>query len=389
MPMSVESTTIVGVTDLFRFAPEQASLRRAQRWLDSIDRNEKVGSKHHIVPVMILKRFANSKGQLFVRHRETGDGGIRNMNDLAVRNFNTAVTKSGEFDSSLETLLSVVEGAAATILHAHLDAESFSRPRPFTADERFKLDTFVSLQAVRGMRGRRSYELMADYSLKLLNQHQLTSDDIENLTIVPHPNEYLKISGQLAERVHETLAERPIVLIKTARPLFIIGDEPVLLLSDGPAPEADVDGFPRVTGPGIDPKNVIQLQSERGIGIANADAVAMPLSPHAALVYGSPGNPGNAHPEKYDGTDADSAAAEINDGVLQQAVSWVAAHPDHPSFSDMTFPTPTPLLRIIDGGTAIGNRTNADTTRRPIRRVRPDDIHNVPEMNASLTSDGE
>lgn len=290
--------TIIGVTDLFRFAPEQASLRQAQQWLDSIDRNEKVGSKHHIVPVMILRRFANSKDQLFVRDRETGDGGIRNVNDLAVRNFNTAVTKTGEFDSSLETLLSVVEGAAATILRAHLDAESFRRPRSFTADERFKLDTFVSLQAVRGMRGRRSYELMADYGLKLLNQHQLSSDDIENLTFVPHPNEYLKISGELAERVHGALTDRPVVLIKTGRPLFIIGDEPVLCLSAGPAPTGDLDGFPRVAGPGIDPKNVIQLRSSRGVGIANADAVAMPLSPYAAFVYGSPGTPGNAPPRE-------------------------------------------------------------------------------------------
>jgi hypothetical protein len=371
------------MNDLFSFTSERGSLRQAQRWLDSIDHSEKVGSKHHIVPAMILRRFANSKGQLSVRDRETGDGGLRSVNDLAVRNFNTVVTKTGELDSSLETLLSVVEGEAASILHAHLDAEPFSRPRPFTADERFKLDTFVSMQNVRGMRNRRTYELATDYSMKLLNEHELTSDDIENLTLVPHPNEYLKMSGQLAERIHEVLAARPLVLVRINRPLFIIGDEPVLLLSDGPVPEADVTGFPRVTGPRINPKDVTQLQSGSGIGIANADTVVMPLSPSAALVYGSPGNPVNAHPERLGDTDADTAAAEINDVVLQRAVSWVAAHPDHPSFSKMDFPPPGPLLRIIDGGTAIGKRTNADTTRRPIRRVRPADIHDIPEMNAS------
>lgn len=376
------------MNDLLRFATEKASVRHAQRWLDSIDRAEKVGSKHHIVPVMTLKRFATSKGQLFVRDRESGLGGLRSVNDLAVRNFNTAVTKTGELDSSLETLLSVIEGAAASVLHAHLDAESFRRPRPFTADERFALDTFVSLQAVRGMRDRRSYELIADYSMKLLHQDQLTADDIENLTLVPHPNEFLKIAGQLAERAHEALAERPMVLVKLDRPLFIIGDEPVLLLSDGHGPDADMDGPPRVSGPGIDPKDVIQLQSGRGIGFANADAVAMPISPRAALVYGAPGNTGNAPPEKFGGADADSTAEEINDGVLQRAVSWVAAHPDHLSFRDMEFPAPVPLLRIIDGGTAIGERTNADTTRRPIRRVRADDIHDVPEMYPPLTPEG-
>jgi hypothetical protein len=378
-----------GVTDLFRFVPEQASLRQAQQWLDSIDRSEKVGSKHHIVPAMILRRFASPKNQIFVRDRETGEGSLRSVSDLAVRDFNTVVTKAGQLDSSLETLLSVVEGAAAAILHAHLDAEAFARPKPFTDDERFKLDTFVSLQAVRGMRDRRSYELIADYSMKLLNQQRLTPDDIENLTLVPHPNEFITISGKLAERVHEVLATRPMLLVKIDRPLFIIGDEPVLPLSDGPLPEADVDGFPRVARPGIDPKDAIQLQSGRGIGIANADVVVMPLSPCAALVYGPPGSPGIAHPEFYDGPDADSAAAEVNEGVLQRAVSWVAAHPEHPGFRDMDFPPPVPLLRIIDGGTAIGKRTNADTTRRPIRRVRPGDVFEVPEMNESLTRDGE
>lgn len=376
------------VTDLFRFTSARASDREALQWLQSIDTTEKVGAKHHIVPMMILRRFSNPKGQLYVRDRASGAGNIRNANDLAVRDFNTVVTKDAKLDSSLESLLSVVEGAAAAVIRSHLDAEAFARPRPFSAEERFKIDTFVAMQSVRGMRQRRAYELIADYGIKLLNQENLTADDIENLSIVPHPNEYIQMSAKLSERAHETLAARPVTLVRIDRPLFIIGDEPVLLLRDDSSmPEASRRGYPELTGPGIEPENVIQLQSGGGLGMGNADAVIMPMSSRAALVYGPTGHSGSTAPRAFRGDEADEAAAEVNAAVLRRAVSWVAASPQHPTFHDMTFPPPVPLLQIADGGSAIAQRTNADTRRHPMRRLRPSDVHDVPEWDSVGTQE--
>ncbi len=371
--------------DLFRIVSARASDHEAQEWLNSIDRTEKVGAKRHIVPRMVLKRFSNANGQLYVRDRETGDGNLRNAGDLAVRDFNTVVSNDAKLDSSLESLLSVVEGAAAGVLRSHLDAEAFARSRPFTAEERFKVDTFVAFQSVRGMRQRRAYELAADYGIKLMNQQNLTADDIENLVLVPHPNEYIQLSAKLSERAQETLAARPVTLVRLDRPLFIISDAPVLLFHDAPLPQADPNGYPNVTGPGIDPKNVIQLQSGGGVGMANADAVIMPVSPRAALVYDPFRDPRSARPQIFRGDEADEAAAEVNAAVVDRAVSWVAGHPEHPSFSGMTFPPPTPLLQVIDGGSAIGQRTNADTRRRPLRRVRRSDVDDVLQANSGLS----
>jgi len=371
------------MTDFFRFTSQHAADRQAAEWFEKLDHNEKVGARHHIVPLMILRRFSDSKGQLYVRDRSTGEGRIGKAEDLAVRDFYTVVTKDGKLDSSLESLYSEVEGAAATILRAHLDTDAFARPRPFTLEERFKIDAFVAMQATRGMRGRRAYELLADYGIKLLNQQHLTPEDIETSTFIPHPNEYIKISNQLAERTHEALASRPLALIKLDRPLFIIGDEPVVLFRESPLPAADPRGYPKISAPGIDPKDVIQFQAEGGVGMGNADAVAMPISPRAAIVYGALGSGSVQAPERFSGKEAESAAAGLNEAVINAALNWVAAHPDHPSFKRMKFSAPRPLLRVIDGGSDIAKRTNADTTRRPIRRVKRTDVDDVPELKST------
>ncbi|MGX5696233.1 DUF4238 domain-containing protein [Agromyces soli] len=367
--------------DLFRFVSAAAADREAQRWYDSVDRSEKVGAKHHIVPRMVLKRFANAKEQLYVRDRETGRGMLRNIGDLAVRDFNTVVAKDAKLDSSLESLLSVVEGAAAAVIRTHLDAEAFTGARPLTVEDRFKLDTFVAFQSLRGMRQRRAYELAADYGMKLLNQQHLTADDIENLDIIPHPNEFIQLSAQLAELAQRALSARPLSFIRIDRPLFIIGDEPVLLLRDGPLPPVDLNGYPNVTIPGLDQTNIIQLQSGGGVGLANADAVILPVSPRVAFMYGPHGSSSVAESRvatKFQGDEAEEVAMELNVAVAERAVSWVAAHPEHPTLREMNLPSPIPILQVIDGGSPIARRTNAQTRRRPIRRVRPGDVHDVP-----------
>lgn len=373
------------MTDFFRFTSQQAANRHAAAWFEELDHSEKVGARHHIVPLMVLRRFSNPKGQLYIRDRATGDGRIGSAEDLAVRDFYTIVTKNGKLDSSLESLFSEIEGAAAAVLRTHIDVDAFARPRPFTREERFKIDTFVAMQATRGMRGRRAYELMTDYWIKLLNQQRLTPEDIETSVFVPHPNEYIKMSSELAQRTHEALASRPMALLKIDRPLFIIGDEPVILFRERPRPSADPSGYPKVSRPGIDPKDVTHLKADGGVGMGNADAVAMPVSPRVAVVYGAPGNGSVLSPERYSGDEAESAAAEVNNAVVGGAVNWVAANPDHPGIKQMEFPAPRPLLQLIDEGSDIAKRTNADTTRRPIRRVRTTDIDEVPELKSNPT----
>src|SRR4051794_18928330 len=107
-----------------RLAPAEVD-QAADDYVASLDRRQYVGKRHHIVPRFILARFANSREQVWVRDRvtdtETDTGGLRNVKDLAIRDFYTFVDKSGELDSSFESLLGEVETTADKVLKAHID----------------------------------------------------------------------------------------------------------------------------------------------------------------------------------------------------------------------------------------------------------------------------
>lgn len=265
-------------------SPEAAD-RRARNWSDAVDRSAAVGTRHHIVPRFLLARFANAQGQLRVRDRTTGVTTLRGIGDIAVRDFYTAVTDARALDASLETLFSEIEGAAAEVLHTHLDATAFSRPRPLTDEERFKIDTFVSMQYVRGMRIRRGLEILTDYGMKLVNQDKLSATDIDELDIVPHSNDHLRMIAGLSEHTFDELAVRPLTIITIDRPLLITGDEPVVLLHEGPRLKVNQNGYANVSGPDIDPRDVVQFYAPNG-GFALANEIGLAVSPTTVLVFG-------------------------------------------------------------------------------------------------------
>ncbi|WP_150116989.1 DUF4238 domain-containing protein [Arthrobacter sp. ERGS1:01] len=180
-------------------ASSRGSDRLAHEWMNNLDPQAAVGSKHHIVPKFLLARFASAAGQLRVRNRTDGKVSLRAISDLGVRDYYTAVSKNAILDSRLESMLSAVEGGAAKIFRQHLDFRTFMRPRAFTPEERATLDSFVGMQAVRGMRVRRSIEVLADYTVKLLNADKITEEDIHETDFVPHPNEHLAMFGKLSE----------------------------------------------------------------------------------------------------------------------------------------------------------------------------------------------
>lgn len=218
------------MTDLLQWhTPNREGDRRARGWLDNLDHQAAVGTRHHIVPRFLVERFASPSGQLRVRNRTDGRASLRSIGDLAVRDFYTAVTNDSELDSSLESLVSVVEGRVAQTLRQHLDHRVFARPRAFTMEERSVLDEFVAAQAIRGMRTRRAIEVMTDYAVKLLNRDKITEDEVRNTEFIPHPNDHLKLCGTLLDQMTEVLRNRSTVRIHLDASLLIIGDEPVVL----------------------------------------------------------------------------------------------------------------------------------------------------------------
>ncbi|WP_328591587.1 DUF4238 domain-containing protein [Arthrobacter terricola] len=359
------------MTDLLQpHASDREADRRAREWLGNLDHQAAVGKRHHIVPRFLLARFASEDGKLRVRNRRDGKASTRSINDLAVRDFYTAVTDSSGLDSSLESLLSTVEAGTAEILRQHLDFRAFVKPRAFTLEERATLDAFVAMQAVRGMRIRRSIEVIADYSVKLLNPDRITEEDIRDVDFVPHPNDHLKMFGNLAERAEETLKTRSTSLIHLDKPLLIIGDEPVLVES-----ERDESVKRGASKPGTAPEDLVRL--EGGRGFANAEVIMLPVTPAVLLAYWPPGRrnlPAEVH---LIGEETQSFGEELNLLMTGSAIDWVAARPDHPSFDSLELPPPQPLLTVHDYGSSAAARVNSTPARRPIRRLRHDDILEV------------
>lgn len=356
---------------------QEAADRAAREWSDAVDHSAAVGARHHIVPRFMLARFASSQGRLRVRDRTSGTATIRGIGDMAVRDFYTAVTDARVLDASLETLLSEIEGAAAEVLHTHLDATAFSRPRPLTDDERLKMDTFVSMQYVRGMRVRRGLELLTDYGMKLVNKDKLTVIDIDELDIVPHSNDHLRMISGLSEHAFQELALRPLTIVTIEQPLLITGDEPVVLLHEGPRAKANPDGYANVFGPGIDTRDIVQFHSTGG-GFAGANEIALAVSPTAILVYGPKHDRWVGPSQRLSGKEAAAAAKEHNHAIVDGAIDWVAANPEHAWFSSMKMPLPSPIMTILDGGSQMARRANNSKDRKPINRLRADDVNIEP-----------
>lgn len=102
----------------------------AEAWIQSLDRSEKIGSRHHTVPAFYLKRWALSDGKVRVYSRADAKFSIRNIRDLGIKDFYTFINVDGAADSRFEMLLSRIEEDAAAVLDALLSSfQPMSSPR--------------------------------------------------------------------------------------------------------------------------------------------------------------------------------------------------------------------------------------------------------------------
>lgn len=195
-----------------------------EAWLRSIDRFGKVGSRHHVIPKFLLEKWADSNGLIWVKQKQDLKEGVRNIRDVGITDFYTFLATDGQLDSSMEELLSVVEGQAARVLE-HLN-NPYSVSTTLTPEQFEHLATFVAFQMARSPRRRREYELMADWYGKTMAAGQLasniTEDELRTLEFVPHQNEHISTIGPMANTLTDLLMDRPFCLITIDRPLFLI-----------------------------------------------------------------------------------------------------------------------------------------------------------------------
>jgi Protein of unknown function (DUF4238) len=361
--------------DSIPMTPEQE--RIARDWFESSDPSIGVGSRHHTVPAFYLRRFADSHERLLVRDRPTGRQFSSTASNLAITDFYTVVSKDGSFDGRMEQLLAKVEGEAAQLIKLMLSP--YRRPGPLTETDQVTLCQFLAFQMVRGPRRRREVELQADYAAKLQAGDAFTEQDLREITVVPHPNDHIRLMGPVSYAICRSLLPRPVQIARIDAPLFVTCDEPVVVdVEDHVKHVPDCSITPRelrrrrarAAAAGTTYQQIFHIWPTRPSGVDVADAIAMPLTPSALLVLGRVGE--QPIPEVFfEGKDARELADDVNEALVGQAYEWVAARPDHPSFSKWTFPPPGPLFGVCDGGSVMGQQLAAVPLHR-WQRLRRD-----------------
>lgn len=355
---------------LYQPASDAGAERLARQWYESIDLKSQVGTRHHIVPRTILRRFANSSNQIRLRDRITGKVRVMSVGDVAVKDFYTFIDLDMAPNGAMEVWLSEVEAEFARVIRPYLSTSTFGHARPPTGVDRFALDTFVAVQALRGMRTRRAMELVADYGMKLVNQDKISPKEIQELEIVPHQNEHIQFMHRASEDLTEHLSRRPVSVARLDASLLIIGDEPVVLSPRDGTPEGDLRERIRIKGEHVPPENLVQISNGRGVGFHDADEVILPLTPRHALVYGPIGAPWNSVVWNLAGGEAIRIAREANLLQARSAFGWVAAHPDGPHLAQIPWPKPAPAVTIYDDQSLPAAVANARPHARPHRFSR-------------------
>lgn len=337
-------------------------------------REAKVGTRHHTVPKFYLKRFA-SNGRMAVRDRNSGEMTSRNIDDLGIKNFYTFVNDDGDADGRLEDILATLEAGTSQLLNEAFGGWAFAPVRELNPAESMTLALYLSFQLVRTPRHRRETELLADHSIKLVNQDKMGNP--ANWEIVPHPNEHIRQMGSLAFKSTELLYRRPVTLVTLDRPLFITCDEPVILVAEGDHVRHMPSCF-KTTRQRIKAAKRPSRRRRRNWdllhyypsrpGLGQAEEIALPISPQSILVLGPKGRPAPLHIH-FTGDDADETADEVNVHLVDHAYMWVAAHPDHATFADMEFPPPKPIIQACDGGTAMARALGQPPENRSPARL--------------------
>jgi hypothetical protein len=124
------------------------------------------------------------------------------------------------------------------------------------------------------------------------------------------------------------------------------------------------DGLPADT----DAAQIIHMKTP-GVrpALDTCDEIVFPVSPTTALLYGLRGESSLRMPTRFEGSDAEALALEMNLLQIENAIDWVGAHPNHPTFAQLEWSSPTPLLNVSDGGTVMGRQLRETTRRRPFR----------------------
>lgn len=307
--------------------------------------------RHHVVPRLHLRGFANADGLLIQQDLDTGLRRSVSLTDAAViKNFYTVVLPDGTVTDAWERWLGDVESEIAPALRRAIDMRAFK----LQDDDRERLARWIALQYLRGPDNRRQLAEVAAFTVRAqvgmgglaylryamtrgsgrevsTSEAQRVWDDIhsaEGPKVAIDGEEHLQILVRAYDAATALVYRRTWARVKYPRERLVASDVPVSL----------------VPGDAYDER-----------GLAGARAIAVPMDRRTLLWLEQPGTRGSK-------ADRDlppySLLASIhNHSAVHSAERFLYFHPgDDPVPPDASIPRPRPRRLVITGGDDFTNR---------------------------------
>jgi len=325
-------------------------------------------ARHHIVPQMTLRRFADSVDRIVMVGRTDGRRlETKARTACAETGFYSIPTadieehaQAGHDPEFVEKVLAQIEGNAKRIFDCVLDGAF-----PLPSEDKFKLSLFLSLQMTRDWSYREQINELIDQLFPYYLESALTDEKIRGFlkgrddphdpaAIETFRNEALEnppklrmspsriIQQSLDSALHVTLEH---LYFRSWRVLTF--DSPCLVTSDHPFGYWSPPGGPE--GP---------------YGVGNAPVVFYPIDRRTALMMHL-----RKLPEIVQQSGA-PRAKQINLTVATEASKWIFHHPEDDPLASLEIPSKEQFVDEVVGR-RVDNNGNLRELHRLVRRSRP------------------
>ncbi|TQF14238.1 DUF4238 domain-containing protein [Myxococcus llanfairpwllgwyngyllgogerychwyrndrobwllllantysiliogogogochensis] len=281
--------------------------------------------RHHLVPQMHLKRFADHKRRIIMVSRDQKKRVSTDIKKACVQTDYYAVETNNGRMQDVEGLLSVIESNAAAAIENILSGKF-----PPSPTDREAIALFIGFQCVRGDETLQGYGQVVDVLTKKIISNATREEIIEtfhrregrepteeeiaarklifknvnNFTITPHQNRRINVMLKLAPELADIMLKRRWFLSDHGDPCLLTSDTPVVMWSK-PTPPTFFSGR----------------------GWATADEVQMPLSPRFSLCL-SWENELKEQVFRLGSKIGPELGAKLNELVAYKARRWIFHHPD-------------------------------------------------------------
>jgi hypothetical protein len=193
------------------------------------------------------------------------------------------------------------------------------------------------------------------------------------------------VMGPQAQAMAENIIRRSVSLLTVDRPLFFIGDEPVIVntgsdhvrhhpdcfMTDEEFEAKLAKGRRRKGRRRRDVRKVVHMFPTQPRGLNQALELVMPISPRTLLIWGPEqvGWSGVVEHIRISSEEADEVAARVNEQQVEWALDSIVARANDERLTDLTLPDLKPLLMVCDGKGPAKDAVNTPPTRIRPRRL--------------------